>query len=210
MPKSKSRCGWANYADLLAVVHERPGTAADIAARSGMNLRALREVLRGLRDGGLIHEGAWRECQPAHCGQRWQAVWTMHGPPALRPGPLRPPVPAPRMPRLAAFCRVVLALMTCAHTPASLADASGATVDRLRPLLYRLCHALRLIRVERWHTTSAGSWPAPAYRWGPNRKNAPRPKARPASEAWKRQHQIRRDRLFWVHMIFLTAGAKPA
>jgi transcription initiation factor IIE alpha subunit len=203
--KRPGRRGWTDYADVLRVVMDHPGTTSEIAARYGMAIRSVREVLYVMRDAGLICEHAWRK---PSAGGRIQAVWSTQGPPAPRPkkaGWKEAPVP---MPQLARFCRVVAALMAGAWTPADMADEVGASLNRVRPLLRQL-RRCRLAYIERWRPTH-GSWPVPVYRWGPHQSSAKSPKPRPESEAWRKQHQIRRQRLFWVHMIFLTAGAKPA
>lgn len=206
MKQRPGRRGWTDYADVLRVVLDHPGTTSEIAARYGMAIRSVREVLYVMRDAGLIFECAWR---PSAKGERLQAVWSTQGPPAPRPAGMRPAVVTIPMPQLARFCRVVAALMAGAWTPAEMADEAGANINRVRPLLRHLSTGRRLAYIERWRPTHGG-WPVPIYRWGPNKPSAKSPKPRPESEAWRKQHQIRQQRVFWVHMIFLTAGVKPA
>lgn len=204
--KRPGRRGWTDYADVLRVVMDHPGTTSEVAARYGMAIRSVREVLYVMRDAGLIFERAWRA---STTGEKLQAVWSTQGPPAPRPAGMRPAVAPVRMPQLARLCRVVAALMVGAWGPAEIADEVGAQIKHVRPLLRHLCGRRRMTYIEHWRPTHGG-WPVPVYRWGPDRPSAKSPKPRPESEAWRKKHQIRRQRLFWVHMIFLTAGAKPA
>lgn len=202
----RGRRGWMGYADMLRLVMVSPGTTSELAQRYGMAIRGARDVLYAMRDAGLIFARAWR---PSANGERLQAVWSTQGPPAPRPTELKPAATVPPMPQLQRFCAIVAALMTGAFSPAELAEEGKVSINRLRPTLRHLAAVLRLTYIERWRPTH-GSWPVPIYRWGPGRRSARRPKARPESEAWRKQHQIRQQRVFWVHMIFLTAGAKPA
>lgn len=204
--KRPGRRGWTAYADLLRVVLNAPGTTREVAQRHGMAIRGVREALYVMRDAGLIVEAAWRH---STTGERLQAVWSTQGPPAPRPAGMKPAAPVVRMPQLLAFCRAVQALMVGAFSPAELADVAGLNVNRARPLLRHMAASLGLAYIERWRPTH-GSWPVPIYRWGPGQRSARRPKPLPEAHAWRKQHQIRQQRLFWVHMIFLTAGAKPA
>lgn len=203
--KRPGRRGWTDYADMLRMVMDHPGTTSEVAARYGMAIRSMREVLYVMRDAGLIFECAWRS---SVTGERLQAVWSTQGPPAPRPAGMRPAVAPVRMPQLSRFCALVAALMSGAWSPADVADEVAANVNRVRPLMRHLC-TRRLAYVEQWRPTHGG-WPVPVYRWGPNRSSAKRPKPRLEAEAWREKHQKRRQRLFWVHMIFLTAGVKPA
>lgn len=203
---SRGRRGWIGYADLLRLVMDCPGTTRELADRYGMAIRSVREALYCMRAAGLIVERAWRT---STTGERLQAVWSAEGPPAPRPLELEAPAAPVPMPQLTRFCSVLTALMDGAFSPAELADAAGVAIGRLRPLLHHLLTHLRLVFVERWRQTP-GSWPVPIYRWGPGRRSARRPKPRPESEGWRKQHAIRQQRLFWVHMIFLTAGPTPA
>lgn len=203
--KRPGRRGWTDYADVLRVVMDHPGTTSEVAARYGMAIRSVREVLYVMRDAGLIFECAWRS---SVTGERLQAVWSTQGPPVPRPAGMRPAAAPVCMPQLARFCRLVSALMSGAWSPADMADEVVADINRVRPLLRHLC-TKRLAYVEQWRPTHGG-WPVPVYRWGPNRPSAKSPKPRPESEAWRKKHQINRERVFWIHMIFLTAGSKPA
>lgn len=211
--KRPGRRGWTDYANVLRVVMDHPGTTSEIAARIGIARNSARKTLNGMRDAGLIFERAWRPCEPTSTGQRLlQAVWSTQGPPAPRPSALllQPAAPATRMPQLSRFCRAIAALMQGALSAADLADAAGANVNNLRPLLRHLVGVLRLVCIEDWRQRTRCGWPVPIYRWGPGRRNARRPKPLREVEAWRKQHAIRQQRLFWVHMIFMTAGAKPA
>lgn len=201
----KGRRGWIDYADMLRWLLDNQGTTRELSDRFGMAIASMREVLYVMRDAGLVFECAWRHSTN---GERLQAVWSTQGPPAPRPAGLRPLLPAQPMPHLHRFCCVIAALMKGYFCSADMADAVGVTLNRLRPVLRHLA-TLRLIYIERWRPTP-GSWPVPVYRWGPGRRSALRPKAQAEGEAWRKKHQINRQRLFWVHMIFLTAGAKPA
>lgn len=204
--RNPGRRGWTDYADLLRVVMDHPGTTSEVASRYGMAIRSVREVLYVMRDAGLVFVCAWRHSTN---GERIQAVWGTQGPPAPRPAGMRPAAPVVAMPSLQRFCQIIAALMSGAHCSGELADSLGVSAKRLRPVLRHMASTLRLIYIERWRPTH-GSWPVPIYRWGPGRRSATRPKAQAESEAWRKKHQIKRQRLFWVHMIFLTAGAKPA
>lgn len=203
---SRGRRGLIGYADLLRLVFECPGTTRELADRFGMAVRSMREALQCMHAAGLVFERSWR---PSTTGERLQAVWSTEGPPAPRPAELAAAVDPVPMPQLTRFCSVLTALMDGAFSPAELADAAGVSIRRLRPLMHHLLNQLRMVFVERWRQTP-GSWPVPIYRWGPGRRSARRPKPRPESEGWRKQHAIRQQRLFWVHMIFLTAGPTPA
>ena len=202
----KGRRGWIDYADMLRGLMDNPGTTRELADRFGMAIASMREVLYVMREAGLVFECAWRR---STTGDRLQAVWGMQGTPAPRPAGMRPAAPVVAMPHLQRFCRVIAALMSGAHCSSELADSLGISANRLRPVLRHMANTLRLIYIERWRPTH-GSWPVPIYRWGPGQRSAPHPKAQAESEAWRKKHQINRQRLFWVHMIFLTAGANPA
>lgn len=200
------RSGWSDYADLLSMVLDSPDTTLGLAKRFGMATNNMRRVLRELHALGLICVAAAHLPETVRGNGKPQAVWSMAGPPLADWQSL---IPIDRVrPAVRSFGIVVLALMTSGASAIDLADEHQLGARAARALMRRLT-TLRLAYIAEWRPTHGGP-PVPIYRWGLRRRNAHRPAGRPASESWRRQHQIRQQRLAWVHMTFLTAGVTPA
>lgn len=202
----RGRSGWADFADLLRLVLDRPGTTAELAESFGIRADNLRESLRLLRDMGLVLVTSWR---PVRGGGGFTPVWGMSGPPAPHPLGIEPR-PAPHaMTDLTSFCMLMRVLKGENSTVDELAMDTGLNIAAIRRLMPHLLHVAQLVYVEDWrvHPNPAGGGaPVAAYRWGPGRRSKRRPIPQAEREAWARRLSVARLRKQQAQLLFMFAG----
>lgn len=175
------RSGYTDYADLLRMVVDEPGTTADLAERFGVSPRRMRPTMAVMCGAGLV--------QVAMGGRA--PVWSFDG----------AGCPLPSLADMAGsgqhvvrFCRLTVALI---HGPAmkapELQEASGIDPNILRELLRHLCERARLAYVADWRRAKArgGNW-MPYFSFGIDKTSAPHP------------HKCTRDT--FTELMFTTAG----
>lgn len=205
MRDGKGRCGLADYARLLRVIVDQPGTALELAGRTGMEVRALRRILVVMRSEGVIQEVSMRDMPGTKDGA---SVFGCFGPP-VRP---IPDVEYTRSWRdLCSFCALIQLLMERESSRRELAEDLGIAIGSMRLLIPTLL-SCGLIYVEFWRKhLLPGSPPVPMYRFGIDKPSAQRPRPQSwAAISRKRRHNeaLRSDA---ADLLFLTAGrVRPA
>lgn len=205
-PRVAGRCSLADYAALLRLVVDEAGTAFELAVRFGMGVDAVSAVLRRMTGMGLLNVCAWRRTDHGVFAT-WQPVFGFFGPPAPRPPGARDIcVPGQRR-DLDQFVRMVQATQISSATVVELAEWSGLSQGRARPLLRAMADELRLLYVSGWHRATPTSWPPmPAYSFGIDVRSRARPTAQALRAIFDKARQQRRRRRLSIEMTFLTAG----
>lgn len=200
MKDGKGRFGLADYARLLRVIVDQPGTAVELAERTGTKVRALRRILVVMRSDGLIQEVALR---PMPGTKQGAIVFGFFGP-SVRPVP---EVQHARNWRdLHSFCSIVQLLMARGSSRSEIAEDVGINVRSTRVLIPTLV-SCGLIYVESWRKhLLPGSPPTPLYRFGIDAKSARRPSPQSWSEISHRRRATQARLSEAADLLFLTAG----
>lgn len=205
MKAGKGRCGLADYARLLRVIVDQPGTAAELAARVGMEVRALRRILVVMRCEGVIQDVAMRDMAGTKEGA---SVFGFFGPPVR---PIPEVIHKRNWRDLRSFCALIQLLMLRESSRRELADDLGISIGSMRVLIPTLV-SCGLIYVEFWRKhLLPGSPPVPMYRFGIDMTSAlrPRPQSWAAISRRRRKHKSLRSEA--ADLLFITAGrVRPA
>ena len=190
MKRHRGRCGWRDYAALLRMIVDQPGTTPELAKRFGMTADRLRAVLGVMAAMELICERRTRK------GRR---IWGTTFPPGWRP---ETTAVADR-PDLVAFCAIVRTLWLPASSAVDIADMAGVGITPLRQLLRCLVDDLHLAYIEAWRAQPRGGEPVALYRWGVNTTSARLPDPLPEPEPIP---AMPRARAAAAQLLFATAG----
>lgn len=174
------RSGYADYADLLRMVIDAPGTTADLADRFGISAGKMRPTMAAMCGAGLVLVRRWENAP----------VWAFDGSGC----PLLSITETDgRGLHVARFCRLMVALMQAPQKLDSLRATSGIDADVLRELMRHLCTRARLAYVAHWSRSKrrGGPWLA-HYSFGIDKASQPHPRHRKA-------HDL-------TQLLFTTAG----
>jgi hypothetical protein len=183
----------AGYALALRAIADGGATWHTVAERCGVRGLSARTLVHGMRTQGVIYVCGWVQV-PSGRRRQWTAVY------ALGPGQDVPPTVFLRAwsgltpPELRGFCDLVAALKMDSWHGKGLADYLGQSVRVVRNTV-RVMHKLRLVRIESFMDRAGrpGVRP-PLFTWGPDTKDAPRPKRRTDKEVWQYHNAIRAAR----------------
>lgn len=198
------------YADVLVAIAKKKQTAIELAEASGYCRVHIRQLLRRMRDLGLIHIDHWK---PQSVRNVMSPVWAF-GKGVDAPLPLtksgrvtqRDPEAAGRLqPRieLVTFANLVKAMVE-PQTCLSLANVAGTDRNWTYRVLNHM-HAIKLVHIAEWETRSRGGQPSAMFQIG-SKADAPRPRPMGAKEASRRRSQQRQQRKQMLRIVHALAA----
>lgn len=178
----RNKLGLVGYANLAAMLDDKPSTASSLTARAGLGHVAAYRWLMSLHSLGRVHIASW-ECKAKSPMLPVFAWGPGHDAPAPRVRPNGKPVQAVNLPE-PRVCPSVVAweyLLRSIEAPASRVEVKAATgLDgtTVKEALAALVN-LELAHVALWLDRDQGGIPLPQYQLGAGR-NVPMPRTKRA------------------------------
>lgn len=201
------------YADVLASIAKKKQTAIELSEASGYCRVHIRQLLRRMRDLGLIHIDHWK---PQSIRNVMSPVWAFGkgvdaALPVTKSGKVtrRDPEALGRLqPRLelVTFANLVKAMVE-PQSCLGLAQTAGTDRNWTYRVLHHM-HSIKLIHIAEWEPRPRGGTPTAMYQIG-RKTDAPRPVPLGAKEASRRrseQRQQRKQMLRIVHALAANAN----
>jgi hypothetical protein len=182
----------ADFARALRALVDGPVSWRELGATANVQRQSAQAMAHGLHRQGLAHIARWDRV-PVGRRVQWTAVYAF-GPGVDAVAPSKQGGSSKVTPALLrAFCDLVKALQLDSWHKRGLADYLGQDVKAVRVSVDAL-HKLRLVRVDDYlHRAAAGARP-PLFTWGPDQKDAPKPRARSATEHHRHHTALRSAR----------------
>lgn len=202
--------GWVMFARYLRVLHDgKQLTLGQFAEAAGLTVTHAGLVLRGWMTLGRVHIAGWQ----ANPGMPSVALWAYGaGENAPYPGVKaarthKPIKPASEMIAVESMLRL---LESDALTRDELAEEAGVDATWASRFVTALHEELHMVYVKRWdvHFKRGGS-PTARFRFGFDKRSAPRPKARDRNEL-AREYRARRKKRDAMHALVTTLAANAS